>query len=140
MSILPIQYAADGGITVSHNEHQADIPFTDIRFVRNAADDTPMPDTIRIICPVCGDESVHPVTGGAGNWRIQLLFIRIVRRRAVELNIPVAQRTFIAIKARIRLWIEQRNESFLLADIQSEDEPITIEAQLVKQRRGNKNG
>ncbi len=110
MSVRPIAFDPTGGMTVQHDElnHTGAVAFADVRFGRTLAA-TVDTDTIELTCPVCGGVSVHPVGGGADPSRIQLLFLRTVMRRAAVLGIPAGQRSFAAIKARIKARAEAQD-------------------------------
>jgi hypothetical protein len=105
MAIRTVAFDPSGGITVNHDEagHGGAVAFADLVFARNP-DGTVNPDFLVVPCPVagCGALSVHPVGGGAAPAMVQKLFLRVVSRRAAALGIPLGQRTFAAIKARVK--------------------------------------
>lgn len=106
MSVRPIAFAADGGITVLHDDlgHTGAVAFADMRFGRGP-DGAVDPDFLVIACPVCGAVSVHPIGGGCDPVRVQLLFARIYSRRRAALGIPTGA-TWQQIKDRVRTRVE----------------------------------
>ncbi|HEV8639439.1 MAG TPA: hypothetical protein VG370_34960 [Chloroflexota bacterium] len=125
MSVRPVAFAADGGVTVVHDEagHGGDVAFASIRFGRKL-DGTPDPDWLELPCPACSAVSFHPIGGGASPGAVQKLFARLYLRRAAALGIPVAQRDWAGIKARLRARVEATEGPgrFRLAAMQSEDD------------------
>ena len=110
MSVKPTAFTrtpTSVDITVWHDEagHGGTVAFADLTFSRNP-DASVNPRFLNIPCPVCGAVSTHPIAGGATPKQIQFLFALIYRRRAVALGIPVGQRTWDAIKTRVRAAVE----------------------------------
>jgi len=103
MAVRPTAFDPTGGVSVSHDDlgHTGAVAFAGVRFGRDA-DGSVNPLLIEIACPVCGALSVHPIGGGCDAARIQLLFARTYLRRAVALGIPVGERTWPGIKARVK--------------------------------------
>lgn len=127
MSIRVVSFNADGGAQVWHDEmgHGGVVTGANVRFGRQE-DGSADVDRIELSCPACGAVSFHPVSGGANPGPTQLLFARIVRRRAVALSIPVAGRTWPAILQRIKARVEAMDgeNRFRLGNMASEDDPV----------------
>lgn len=127
MSIYPVAFSADGGITVFHSEaeHGGDIAFADINFGRKPDDSIDI-TTLVLHCPFpgCGSASFHPIGGGAAPGMVQKLFVRVIRRRAAILGIPVGQRSLPAILNFVKNRAEAMDGPgrFKLANMTSEDD------------------
>lgn len=128
MAIRPVAFLPGGDIRCWHDEgdHGGVVAEADVRFASRPTG----PDArfIEITCPVagCGAVSVHPVGGGVDPSRIQRLFLRLVLRRAAALGLPAGQRSFAAVKARVRLMIEAMDGEgrFRLTDVVADDDEI----------------
>ena len=127
MSVRPVSFDTSGGVVVLHDEagHGGAVAFADIAFGRRG-DGVVDPDWLVIVCPVCGAVSMHPIAGGSHPALVQKLFLRTVLRRAAALGIPVGQRTFAAIKARVKARVIAMDgpDRFRLDAMQSEDDDV----------------
>lgn len=127
MAVRVVGYAADGGVDVLHEEmgHGGAVAFADVRFGRTPAGSVDL-DYLVVPCPVagCGAVSVHPCSGGASPGRVQLLFLRTVRRRRAALGLPVAVGTFAGARAwlRARVAAQDGPDRFRLDALAGEDE------------------
>lgn len=127
MSVRPIAFDPSGGITVGHDDlgHAGAVAFVDVRFARNP-DGSVNADVLELTCPQagCGAVSTHPIGGGCDAPRIQVLFARIWLRRAVALAIPVAERNWAGIKARVKARVValEGEGRWRLEALQSEDD------------------
>lgn len=135
MSVRPVRVAADGGVEVRHDEagHGGVVAVADVRFGRDPGGGVD-PDWLELPCPVpgCGAVSYHPVGGGAHPAPVQALFLRTVLRRAAALGVPVGQRSFAAIKARVRarvLAADGDPDRWRLEAMQAEDDAAPGEAE-----------
>lgn len=107
MSVRPVSFNADGSVGVVHDDvagpaHVGTVALVDLRFGRDVDGSVDL-DVIEVTCPEagCGFVSSHPIGGGAAAAAVQKMFARVVLRRAVALGIPVGQRTWPAIRARV---------------------------------------
>jgi hypothetical protein len=109
MAIGIVRHNADGGCDVWHTEagHGGTLTGAALRFGRNP-DGSVNTDWIEMACPVagCAGVSYHPIGGGCQPGAIQKLFARIYLRRAAALGIPTGERTWPAIRARIKARVE----------------------------------
>jgi hypothetical protein len=103
MAVDVVAQHPDGSVTVVHRVygHTGTIPAEGVAWGRSE-DGTVNPDYILLACPVCGAESLHPVSGGSQPFEHQKLFVRTSAPRADELGIPVAERSFAQIRERVR--------------------------------------
>lgn len=127
MAVIPVAFAADGGITVWHTEaeHGGVVTFADVRFGRKPDGSVDL-DWLEVTCPVCGAVSAHPCGGGASPARVQLLFLRTIRRRRAALGLPVAVGTFAGARAWLKNRVAAMNgaERFRLDALAGEDEAL----------------
>jgi hypothetical protein len=129
MAVRPVAFAPDGSVQAWHDEqaHGGVVPLTDLRWGR-AGDGSVDLDAIEVPCPVggCGGVSRHPIGGGVAPGAVQLLFVRTVLRRAAALGVPAGQRTFAAVKARVKARVEATDSPgrWRLDALQSEDDPL----------------
>lgn len=105
--------------------HGGVVAFAAVRFGRDEAGGVNV-DVLEVACPVCGALSVHPVGGGADPARIQLLFLRTIRRRRAILGLPVAVGTLAGAKAFVRNRVEAQDgpTRWRLEALVSEDDPV----------------
>lgn len=83
MSIIPTKInLADDTVTLWHDNHGADISFShDIMFLKDTLMGSEDIRYLTMVCPVCGDTVIHPVSGGAAPEEVQKLFVYKLRER-----------------------------------------------------------
>ena len=128
MAVRPIAYDPTGDATVLHDElgHTGAATFATVVFGR-LVDGSVDSDVLIVACPVCGAVSCHPIGGGAAPGPVQKLFVRTVLRRAAALGIPVNQRTFAAIKVRVKARVLAMDgpDRWRLEAMQGEDDSVS---------------
>lgn len=108
--IRPTNFNADNSVDVWHDEfnHGGNATIANVRFGTNP-DGSPDWRQLFISCPVpgCASETQHwPLGDGLARRLIQRLYLRCVLARAAALGLPVGQRSFASIKARLKQWVQ----------------------------------
>lgn len=108
MTVIVRGFELGTGVTVWDDalDHGGVLDYTDIQFGQTV-DGKADPRFLRVGCPFagCDNVSIYPMTGGAYPVKVRRLFARLIIRRAAALGIPAGQRTWPALRTRMKTFI-----------------------------------